>query len=142
MRSIVTRTTRTPYTLIDNDGVLQRVQKTPDVTNTPSAATLLTSARALATNNFKESRRMENAIAANPFALMTDPAAVRQVVERSEQLSKLSQRQCHPLDRAVIRSSSAELAAFDSKIDRTTIYLPPEEDKSSSLTRSYGRSVN
>lgn len=85
---------------------------------------------------------MENAITANPFALMTDPAAVRQVVEQSEQLSKLSQRQCHPLDRAVIRSSSAELAAFDSKIDRTTIYLPPEEDKSPSVTRSYGRSVN
>ncbi|WP_205960677.1 hypothetical protein [Ramlibacter rhizophilus] len=85
---------------------------------------------------------MENALMANPFALMTDPASVRQMVERSEQLSKLSQRQCHPLDRAVIRSASAELAAYDSKIDRTTIYLPPEEDKSQALTRTYGRAVN
>jgi len=80
--------------------------------------------------------------ATNPFALMTDPDAVREVIERSDQLSKLSQRRCHPLDRAVIRSASAELAAFDSKIDRTTIYLPPEEDKSPSFSRMYGRSMN
>ena len=82
-------------------------------------------------------------LAPNPFALMTDSAAVREMIEKSEQLSKLSQRQCHPLDRAVIRSASAELAAFDSKIDRTTIYLPPEEDgKSGPLTRTYGRPYN
>lgn len=78
--------------------------------------------------------------AGNPFALMTDPEAVRQSVQQSEQLSQLSQRQCHPLDRAVIRSSSAELAAFDAKIDRTTIYLPPEEekDKAAPLSRPWG----
>jgi adenylate kinase len=86
---------------------------------------------------------MENVSAANnPFALMTDPASVRQMVESSEQLRKLSQRQCHPLDRAVIRSASAELAAFDSKIDRTTIYLPPEEEKPQSITRQYAHAVN
>jgi hypothetical protein len=86
---------------------------------------------------------MENMFTANnPFALMTDPASVRQMVEKSEQLSKLSQRQCHPLDRAVIRSASAELAAFDSKIDRTTIYLPPEEDKPQSITRPYAQTMN
>ncbi|MEY2618347.1 MAG: hypothetical protein RL522_1349 [Pseudomonadota bacterium] len=78
----------------------------------------------------------------NPFALMTDPEAVRQVVEHSDQLSKLSQRRCHPLDRAVIRSASAELAAFDSKIDRTTIYLPPEEDRSAAYARAYGQTMN
>jgi hypothetical protein len=83
------------------------------------------------------------ASAANPFALMMDPAAVREMIDKSEQLSKLSQRQCHPLDRAVIRSASAELAAYDSKIDRTTIYLPPEEEnKPAALTRSYGRPYN
>lgn len=68
-------------------------------------------------------------MAANPFALMTDPGQVRQRVDSSEQLRRLSQRQCHPLDRAVIRSASAELAAFDAKIDRTTVYLPPEDNK-------------
>ncbi len=83
------------------------------------------------------------ALAANPFALMMEPDAVREMVEKSEQLSKLSQRQCHPLDRAVIRSASAELAAYDSKIDRTTIYLPPEEEpKSAPLTRAYARAYN
>lgn len=83
-----------------------------------------------------------DATANNPFALMTDPEAVRQVVRQSEQLSRLSQRQCHPLDRAVIRSASAELAAFDAKIDRTTIYLPPEEEKPSGLARSWARAMN
>jgi hypothetical protein len=72
---------------------------------------------------------------------MTDPDGVWQVIEQSEALSKLSQRTCHPLDRAVIRSASAELAAFDAKIDRTTIYLPPEEDKPGSMSRPSWRSV-
>jgi hypothetical protein len=90
----------------------------------------------------KESKKMTTAAASNPFALMVDPAQVRAHVERSEQLTKLSQRQCHPLDRAVIRCASAEIAAFDAKIDRTTIYLPPEEEKASTVTRTYTRRVN
>ena len=82
-------------------------------------------------------------MASNPFALMTDPGTVRQMIEKSESLGRLSQRQCHPLDKAVIRSASAELAAYDSKIDRTTIYLPPEEDKPSTpLVRAFPESVN
>jgi hypothetical protein len=85
--------------------------------------------------------RTETAVG-NPFALMTDPGTVRQMIEESESLSRLSQRKCHPLDRAVIRSASAELAAYDAKIDRTTIYLPPEEDKPAPLTRSYQEAVN
>ena len=86
---------------------------------------------------------MTAALAANPFALMVDPAQVKQYVDSSEQLSRLSQRQCHPLDRAVIRCASAEIAAFDAKIDRTTIYLPPEEEKPAApVTRTYTRRVN
>ena len=87
---------------------------------------------------------MRTATAAdNPFALMTDPARVRQMIERSESLGRLSQRQCHPLDKAVIRSASAELAAYDAKIDRTTIYLPPDEEKpASAMTRAYPATVN
>jgi hypothetical protein len=82
-------------------------------------------------------------MAGNPFALMTDPAGVRQMIDKSEALSRLSQRQCHPLDRAVIRSASAELAAFDAKIDRTTVYLPPEEDtKPTALARSVPNRLN
>ena len=78
----------------------------------------------------------------NPFVLMTDPGRVRQMIDESESLSRLSQRQCHPLDKAVIRSASAELAAFDAKIDRTTIYLPPDEEKSSNLVRSFPEPMN
>jgi hypothetical protein len=81
-------------------------------------------------------------MADNPFALMTDPAAIRETIERSDALRRLSQRQCHPLDRAVIRSASAELAAYDAKIDRTTVYLPPEEEKSMALSRAYAKAVN
>jgi hypothetical protein len=95
------------------------------------------------TRAIKESKNMTTqAVAANPFALMVDPAEVRAHIDRSEELGKLSQRQCHPLDRAVIRCASAEIAAFDAKIDRTTIYLPPEEDKQSPVTRTYTRRVN
>ena len=85
---------------------------------------------------------MTTAVAANPFALMVDPAQVRAHIERSEELTKLSLRQCQPLDRAVIRCASAEIAAFDAKIDRTTIYLPPEEEKSPAITRPYAQSFN
>ncbi len=77
----------------------------------------------------------------NPFALMIDPDAVWHEIEQSDQLNKLSQRRCHPLDRAVIRSASAELAAYDAKIVRTTIYLPPEEDKPSGAGGRGWRSV-
>jgi hypothetical protein len=63
------------------------------------------------------------------------------MIDRSEELSRLSQRQCHPLDRAVIRGASAELAAYDAKIDRTTVYLPPEEE-STPVVRSFSESVN
>ena len=78
----------------------------------------------------------------NPFALMMDPARVRKMIDSSESLSRLSQRKCHPLDKAVIRSASAELAAYDAKIDRTTIYLPPDEDESSRIVRSFPEPMN
>ena len=81
-------------------------------------------------------------MAANPFELMMDPERVRQTIAKSESLSKLSQRQCHPLDRAVIRSASAELAAYDAKIDRTTIYLPPEDPKPAPIVRAYSEQLN
>ena len=78
----------------------------------------------------------------NPFALMTDPGSVRETIERSDALRRLSQRQCHPLDRAVIRSASAELAAYDAKIDRTTVYLPPDEDAPVPASRRVPETVN
>lgn len=41
-------------------------------------------------------------IAANPFALMMDPQAVLEAVERSAPLSGLQRRICRPLDRPLI----------------------------------------
>lgn len=66
-------------------------------------------------------------VSTNPFALMTDPQLVWQAIDNSKALKKLSQRRCHPLDKPVIRSASAELAAFDAKIDRHTVYLAPDD---------------
>jgi hypothetical protein len=80
--------------------------------------------------------------AGNPFALMTDPGTVRQMIEKSESLGRLSHRNCQPLDRAVIRSASAELAAYDAKIDRTTVYLPPEEERAAPRVCSLPKQVN
>jgi len=122
--------------------VLQGVTNTPDVTNSASGPQFLQPKNTAAFSN-KEFFAMTTAtMAANPFALMVDPASVKQQVDGSQQLSQLSQRQCHPLDRAVIRCASAEIAAYDAKIDRTTIYLPPEEDKSQPVVRTYSRRVN
>lgn len=81
-------------------------------------------------------------VCTNPFELMLDPASVHRRVEDSEQLSRLGQRRCHPLDRAVIRCASAEIAAFDGKVDRSTTYLPPEADASQPLVRDYPHRVN
>lgn len=46
-------------------------------------------------------------IAANPFALMMDPQAVLEAVERSAPLSGLQRRICRPLDRPLIPHADA-----------------------------------
>lgn len=61
----------------------------------------------------------------NPFAAMIDPQRVLQAAAQSMALRQLEQRLCRPLDRAVIRCASAELAEWDGRIDRKTVYLAP-----------------
>jgi hypothetical protein len=39
---------------------------------------------------------------ANPFALMMDPQAVFEAMERSERLNRLQSRVCRPLDKPLI----------------------------------------
>jgi hypothetical protein len=46
-------------------------------------------------------------IAANPFALMMDPQAVLEAVERSQPLSGLQRRVCRPLDKPLIPRADA-----------------------------------
>ncbi|MBX3654756.1 MAG: hypothetical protein KIS62_18060 [Ramlibacter sp.] len=72
---------------------------------------------------------------ANPFALMVEPQRVQAAMARSKSLKKLDNRECHPLDRAVIRSASAELAAWDGKIDRKTVYLAPDDNHKAPIVR-------
>lgn len=45
----------------------------------------------------------------NPFMLMLSPDTVLAAVERSEKLSRLNRRMCHPLDR-VAPAPSGEVA--------------------------------
>ncbi|HKX41201.1 MAG TPA: hypothetical protein VJO99_08590 [Burkholderiaceae bacterium] len=60
-------------------------------------------------------------IASNPFALMTDPAAVLAAVERSERLARLHSRVCRPLDKPQLAgkttAATTETAAFDEAVD-------------------------
>ena len=60
-------------------------------------------------------------IAANPFALLTDPEAIFRAVEASQRLEGLNRRVCRPLDRAPRGDGQGvehEAAAHDAAIDR------------------------
>lgn len=43
--------------------------------------------------------------AANPFALMLDPAAVVRAMEQSDRLARLQSRICRPLDKPLVGST-------------------------------------
>ena len=44
----------------------------------------------------------------NPFALMLDPQAVLDKIERSERLERLHRRVCRPLDRPLLGTAGEE----------------------------------
>ena len=60
---------------------------------------------------------MELQHAANPFALMLDPAAVVRAMEQSDRLARLQSRICRPLDKpqvgAVVESVEEIITADD-----------------------------
>jgi hypothetical protein len=56
-------------------------------------------------------------IAANPFALMMDPASVIAAMERSDRLATLKSRICRPLDKPLVARTPDALADFDAAID-------------------------
>lgn len=60
---------------------------------------------------------MQTAAAPNPFALMLDPQAVIQAMERSVRLGGLQARICRPLDKPLIPKVGDELAEFDRAVD-------------------------
>ncbi|MES2090469.1 MAG: hypothetical protein V4532_10895 [Pseudomonadota bacterium] len=53
----------------------------------------------------------------NPFALMMDPQAVIEAMERSERLNHLQSRICRPLDKPLIPLVNGETNAFDQEVD-------------------------
>jgi len=56
---------------------------------------------------------------ANPFALMMDPQAVVDAMERSERLNRLQSRVCRPLDKPLIPHVQGDRQAFDEAVDAT-----------------------
>lgn len=54
---------------------------------------------------------------ANPFALMMDPQAVLQAMERSERLNRLQSRVCRPLDKPLIPLVQGDRDVFDESVD-------------------------
>ena len=59
-------------------------------------------------------------VVADPFALMMNPQAVIQAMERSDRLSRLQRRICRPLDKPIIpklSTSNADIVRYDSSVD-------------------------
>jgi hypothetical protein len=54
---------------------------------------------------------------ANPFALMMDPQAVFEAMERSERLNRLQSRVCRPLDKPLIPMVGSDAEGFDVESD-------------------------
>ncbi|WP_375212556.1 hypothetical protein [Aquabacterium sp.] len=63
---------------------------------------------------------------ANPFALMMDPQAVLEAMERSERLNRLQSRVCRPLDKPLIPVVGADGQAFDQDVDAQDIEVTDE----------------
>lgn len=59
-------------------------------------------------------------IASNPFALMMDPDAVVQAMEKSEHLAHLRRRICRPLDKPLTPAAAPDhdTEAFDREVER------------------------
>jgi hypothetical protein len=74
------------------------------------------------------------AFAANPFAMLLDPAGVAHEVACSERLSRLRSRVYRPLDKPLIaRVDAADQARFDEEVDATELTeadLPPLDEVS------------
>jgi hypothetical protein len=57
--------------------------------------------------------------ASNPFALLMEPDAVLQAIERSDRLGRLQSRICRPLDKPLIPRVPKDVIEFDRKVDAT-----------------------
>lgn len=64
---------------------------------------------------------------ANPFALMMDPQAVLEAMERSDRLNRLQSRVCRPLDKPLIPLVQEDSQAYDQEVDAQEIELTEAE---------------
>jgi hypothetical protein len=71
---------------------------------------------------------------ANPFALMMDPQAVLDAVERSERLGRLERRICRPLDKPLIPKADA---ANDASVDGVDP-LAADDDNDLDIVTGFG----
>jgi len=60
---------------------------------------------------------MQHLPISDPFALMMDPDAVFQAIERSDRLGRLKRRICRPLDKPLIPKVDDAADAFDQEVD-------------------------
>lgn len=63
-------------------------------------------------------RTQRQTLSANPFAMMMDPQAVVDAMQRSSRLGDLNRRVCRPLDKPLIpKSMTPEMLAFDRELE-------------------------
>jgi hypothetical protein len=62
---------------------------------------------------------MQHLPVSDPFALIMNPDAVFQAMERSDRLGRLNRRICRPLDKPLIPKVADEADAFDHEVDGT-----------------------
>ena len=60
---------------------------------------------------------MQHMPVSDPFALMMDPDAVFQAMERSDRLGRLKRRICRPLDKPLIPKVEDEVEGIDEQPD-------------------------
>lgn len=63
----------------------------------------------------------------NPFALMMEPQAVFEAMQRSERLARLKSRICRPLDKPLLAQSDSPDADVESHADVAADFGEPQE---------------
>ncbi len=74
---------------------------------------------------------------ANPFALMIDPQAIFDQIERSERLERLQRRVCRPLDKPLVPlEAGAAPEASEEATDDATLDSGDPDDAGSATSAS------
>ncbi|MEY8879529.1 MAG: hypothetical protein AB9M60_23670, partial [Leptothrix sp. (in: b-proteobacteria)] len=60
---------------------------------------------------------MKAQVSAHPFALMMNPQAILQAMERSDRLAHLERHICRPLDKPLIPHHLSDVEVYDHDID-------------------------